>query len=236
MNMERFAALPPMALRVGATIVTLVWAGVSLLLDLSTSLLVWMSSKWSIVPQEQQMAATITQSNFCYLVPVPVGKSSFSSEWQMMIMNSGSTPQRNIRMRIHKHRAGTTPSEFVEAAMPPVRRVFISILNGSVSPSNGVMSSLNFTLKPDDYSIDIRTSTGAFYEKLKPLKESGYDISVVDCPQRSQERTHFCSWKVTHRVRMSLRSTHGICRHFAYFEKSFLCSIEGHSFVPTCIP
>ena len=54
-----------------------------------------------------------------------------------------------------------------------------------------------------------------------------YSSGLCSGPQRSQERTHFCSWKVTHRARMSLRSTDGISRGFANFEKAFLCSIEG---------
>src|ERR1022692_4624117 len=114
MNMDRLAALLPVAIGVGATIVMLflwvgiwqhVWAGVFFLLGLSTSFLVWMSSKRSIVSQEQQMVATGIQGNFCYLVPIPVRRNNSVSDWQMMIMNSGSVPLRDINIRIKKHRA-----------------------------------------------------------------------------------------------------------------------------------
>jgi len=189
MNMDRLAALLPVAIGVGATIVMLflwvgiwqhVWAGVFFLLGLSTSLLVWMTSKRSIESREQQMAATGTQGNFCYLVPIPVGSTNSVSDWQMMIMNSGSVPQRNINIRIRKYRAGATSGELIQAFTYPVRRVHISILNGRISPSDGGISPLNFTLKPDEYFIDIQTPTRTCYEKLKPLKEGGYDITVVD--------------------------------------------------------
>jgi len=188
MNMDRLTALLPVAIGVGATIVTLyqwvgiwqVWAGIFFLLGLSTSLLFWMTSKRSIVSKEQQMAATGTQGNFCYLVPIPIGRANSVFDWQMMILNSGSVPLRNVNIQIRKHRASATSGELIQHFLHPVRRVHISILYGRISPSDGGIFPLNFMLNPDDYFIDIQTPTRTCYQKLKPLKEGGYDITVVD--------------------------------------------------------
>ena len=202
MNIDRLSALLPASIGVGAAIITLyqstcIWqhgrVGGLFLLGLPKGSLVWMRNKKSIVAQEKKVAAMGIQGNFCYLVPILLRRVSFVSDWQMMIMNSGNTSLRDINIRILKPRAGATPDEFIEACMHPVRRVHISILDGGISPCTGVVSPLNFTLKPDEYFIDIRTSTRKCYERLKPLKEAGYDISVVDretgqklCPPENQ--------------------------------------------------